>query len=213
MKPKAQGEHDDGLLEYLEDIIGTSKYKTPIEESAAEVETLNEVCQEKNNRVQHVEKEKSGLEDKKNKALAYIQDENELATKQSTLYQIYISEFDDHIEVTQEAVSQMQAQLEEELQRHQGSEEEIKQLEKHYRKGAKECEQLEHQNQEYQKEVARFDKENVKFEEKKKFLVGKQKKLEKTKETSSLGRSQAETLTKQYASDIEGYTAEISELE
>jgi structural maintenance of chromosome 4 len=45
MKPKAQGEHDDGLLEYLEDIIGTSKYKTPIEESAAEVETLNEVCQ------------------------------------------------------------------------------------------------------------------------------------------------------------------------
>jgi structural maintenance of chromosome 4 len=38
-KPKAQGEHDDGLLEYLEDIIGTSKCKTPIEESAAELET------------------------------------------------------------------------------------------------------------------------------------------------------------------------------
>jgi structural maintenance of chromosome 4 len=31
MKPKAANEHDDGLLEYLEDIIGTSKYKTPIE--------------------------------------------------------------------------------------------------------------------------------------------------------------------------------------
>ncbi|KAG9544739.1 structural maintenance of chromosome protein, partial [Aureobasidium melanogenum] len=30
MKPKAATEHDDGLLEYLEDIIGTSKYKTPI---------------------------------------------------------------------------------------------------------------------------------------------------------------------------------------
>jgi structural maintenance of chromosome 4 len=29
MKPKAANEHDDGLLEYLEDIIGTSKYKTP----------------------------------------------------------------------------------------------------------------------------------------------------------------------------------------
>lgn len=47
MKPKAANEHDDGLLEYLEDIIGTSKYKTPIEESATEVETLNEVCVEK----------------------------------------------------------------------------------------------------------------------------------------------------------------------
>lgn len=47
MKAKAGNEHEDGLLEYLEDIIGTSKYKTPIEEAAAEVETLNEVCMEK----------------------------------------------------------------------------------------------------------------------------------------------------------------------
>lgn len=213
MKPKAQGEHDDGLLEYLEDIIGTSKYKTPIEESAAEVETLNEVCQEKNSRVQHVEKEKSGLEEKKSKALAYIRDENELAMKQSTLYQIYISEFDDHIQVTQESVGQMQAQLDEELQKHQGSEEEIKELERHYKKGAKECEQTEKQNQELQKEVARIDKETVKFEEKKKFLAGKQKKLEKTLETSNFGKSGAETAARNYAADIERYNEEIAELE
>lgn len=213
MKPKAQGEHDDGLLEYLEDIIGTSKYKTPIEESAAEVETLNEVCQEKNSRVQHVEKEKSGLEDKKNKALAYIRDENDLAVKQSTLYQIYVSEFDDHIQVTQESVGQMQAQLDEELQKHQGSEEGIKQLERQYKRGAKAYEQLEKQHEGFQKEVARIDKEAVKFEEKKKFLTGKQKKLEKTQETSRLGRSQAEILAKQYASDVERYSEEIAEIE
>jgi structural maintenance of chromosome 4 len=213
MKPKAQGEHDDGLLEYLEDIIGTSKYKTPIEESATEVETLNNICQEKNNRVQHVEKEKSGLEDKKNKALAYIRDENELAMKQSTLFQIYISEFDDHIQVTQESVGQMQAQLNEELQKHQGSEEEIKQLERQFKKGAKECEQVEKQNLDFQKEVARIDKETVKFEEKKKFLAGKQKKLEKTKDTSRYGRSEAEKLAKEYAVDIERYNEEIAEIE
>lgn len=213
MKPKAQGEHDDGLLEYLEDIIGTSKYKTPIEESAVELETLNETCREKNNRVQHVEKERSGLEDKKNKALAYIRDENELAVKQSTLYQIFISEFDDHIEVTQESVAQLQSQLNEELQKHQGSEEEIKQLERQYKKGAKECEQMEKRNQEFQKEVARIDKETVKFEEKKKFLAGKQKKLEKTVETSSFGKSGAETLIRQYTADIESYNKEIAELE
>ncbi|RAR10599.1 condensin subunit Cut3 [Stemphylium lycopersici] len=213
MKPKAQGEHDDGLLEYLEDIIGTSKYKTPIAESEVEVETLNEVCREKSNRVQHVEKEKSGLEEKKNKALAYIRDENELASKQSTLYQIYVSEFDDHIQVTQESVGQLQAQLDEELQRHQGSEEEIKELERQYKKGVKECEQLEKKNQEFQKEVARVDKEAVKFEEKKKFLAGKQKKLEKTKETSYYGRSEAESLSKQYAADLERYNEEMAELE
>lgn len=27
MKPKGQTEHDSGMLEYLEDIIGTSRYK------------------------------------------------------------------------------------------------------------------------------------------------------------------------------------------
>jgi structural maintenance of chromosome 4 len=213
MKPKAQGEHDDGLLEYLEDIIGTSKYKTPIAESEVEVESLNEVCREKSSRVQHVEKEKSGLEEKKNKALAYLRDENELASKQSTLYQLYISEFDDHIQVTQESVGQLQAQLDEELQKYQGSEEEIKQLERDYKKGAKECEQLEKRNQEFQKEVARIDKETVKFEEKKKFLANKQKKLEKTKETSSYGRSEAESLAKQYTADLERYNEEMAELE
>lgn len=213
MKPKGATENDDGLLEYLEDIIGTSKYKTPIEEAATEVETLNETCMEKNNRVQHVEKEKAGLEEKKNIALAYIRDQNELATKQSTLYQLYISDFDDHIEVTQESVGKMQAHLDEELQKHQGNEEGIKELERQYKKGVKAYEQLEKRHQEFQKEVGRIDKEAVKFEEKRKFLAGKQKKLEKTKETSSYSRSEAETLTKQYAADLERYAEEMEEME
>ena len=62
MKAKAQNEHDDGLLEYLEDIIGTAKYKQPIEDAARQVEELNEVCQEKSNRVTIVEKERDNLE-------------------------------------------------------------------------------------------------------------------------------------------------------
>ncbi len=62
MKPKAPTEHEDGLLEYLEDIIGTSKYKAPIEEAQVEVDALNEARGEKMNRLRLVEKEKSGLE-------------------------------------------------------------------------------------------------------------------------------------------------------
>ena len=42
MKPKAQTEHDEGMLEFLEDIIGTSKLKEPIEEMGKKVEELNE---------------------------------------------------------------------------------------------------------------------------------------------------------------------------
>lgn len=36
MKPKAQGPHDEGFLEYLEDIIGTNKYVEIIDESFKE---------------------------------------------------------------------------------------------------------------------------------------------------------------------------------
>lgn len=32
MKPKAQGPHDEGFLEYLEDIVGTNKYVEKIDE-------------------------------------------------------------------------------------------------------------------------------------------------------------------------------------
>lgn len=49
MKPKAPNEHEDGMLEYMEDIIGTSVYKTPIEELAQKVEDLNDARGEKVN--------------------------------------------------------------------------------------------------------------------------------------------------------------------
>jgi structural maintenance of chromosome 4 len=213
MKPKAANEHDDGLLEYLEDIIGTSKYKTPIEESATEVETLNEVCVEKSTRVQHVEKEKNGLEDKKNKALAYIRDENELTLKQSSLFQLYIDECGDNITVTEEAITQMQAQLDVELEKHHGNEDGIKQVDKQYKKGQKEYEALEKDTQAILKEMANFDQEHVKFEEKRKFLTGKQKKLEKTISTSESMVSEARSTIENCNEEIEKSAQEIAAME
>ncbi|KAF9891740.1 hypothetical protein FE257_003221 [Aspergillus nanangensis] len=213
MKAKAANEHEDGLLEYLEDIIGTSKYKTPIDEAAAELESLNDVCMEKNNRVQHVEKEKTSLEDKKNKALAYIGDENELTQKQSALYQIYIDECSDNIRVTEEAILQMQELLNLELEKHEGNESGIKELEKAYKRGTKQYEAMEKEAQGLLKEMAKYDKESVKFEEKKKFLVGKQKKLEKAMQTARLAASECESLVEKHSYDIDKKTNETTELE
>ena len=213
MKPKAANEHDDGLLEYLEDIIGTAKYKTPIEEAAVELETMNETCMEKQGRVQHVEKEKNGLEDKKNKALAFIRDENELAEKQSALYQIYIAECEDNTKVTEEAIEQMQTQLNAELEKHAGNEDSIRELEKAYKKAAKQYETMEKQTQEFIKEMAKYDKESVKFDEKRKFINGKQKKAEKTANTSRLAASEATSMVDKHSDDIERKGEEVAGLE
>jgi len=47
MKPKAPTEHEDGMLEFLEDIVGSSRYKVPIELLAKRVEELNDMRSEK----------------------------------------------------------------------------------------------------------------------------------------------------------------------
>lgn len=47
MKPKAETEHDEGMLEYLEDIIGSSRFKEPIEQLAKDVDELSEARKEK----------------------------------------------------------------------------------------------------------------------------------------------------------------------
>lgn len=213
MKPKAANEHDDGLLEYLEDIIGTSKYKAPIEESATEVETLNEICMEKSGRVQHVEKERNSLEDKKEKALAYIRDENELTMKQSALYQLYISECNDNLTVTAEAITQMQAQLDEELEKHQGNEKIIKDLQKQFSKGNKEYEAHDKETQALVKEMAKFEQERVKFDEKRKFLTDKRKKLEKTITNAEKTSTDADETIEQCTEDIQNRAEEIVALE
>ena len=51
MKPKGQNENETGLLEYLEDIIGSNKFIEETNEVSAQVEDCNEVRLEHTNRV------------------------------------------------------------------------------------------------------------------------------------------------------------------
>jgi structural maintenance of chromosome 4 len=77
-------------LEYLEDIIGTPKYKEHIGEAMVEMEQLQEDCGDKLNRLRIVEKEKNALEDKKREAEDYLMLQNEHVRAQSRLWQWYL---------------------------------------------------------------------------------------------------------------------------
>ncbi|KAK7075166.1 Structural maintenance of chromosomes protein 4 [Halocaridina rubra] len=81
MKPKALTEHDTGMLEFLEDIVGSSRFKDPIDLLSKRVEELNEARGEKLNRVKLVEKEKDELEGPKNAAVEHLRMENDLTRK------------------------------------------------------------------------------------------------------------------------------------
>ncbi|KAI9654900.1 MAG: hypothetical protein M1831_005269 [Alyxoria varia] len=213
MKPKAANEHEDGLLEYLEDIIGTSKYKSSIENSATETEALNEVCHEKNNRVQHVEKEKKSLEDKKSAALAYIKDENELAIKQSALWQMFVHECEDNIQVSEEATTQLQTQLQGKVERHQGREDQIRKLEREHAAESKQFGKMEQATQSLLRQLAKVDKEAVKFDEKKKHLNNKISKLEKSVSSSRSAAAEAVAYSQRLSEDLIRNNSSISSIQ
>ena len=81
---------DKGLLEYLEDVIRTSKYKEPTDEAMVEMEQLQEEHAIKMNRLWIVEKEKKSVENQKKKAEDYLQLKNEHVHAQSQLWQWWL---------------------------------------------------------------------------------------------------------------------------
>ncbi|KAG8136104.1 putative Structural maintenance of chromosomes protein [Naja naja] len=97
MKPKGQNEHDEGMLEYLEDIIGSGRLKEPIQTLCRRVEILNEQRGEKLNRVKMVEKEKDALEGERNKAIEFLSLENKMFKEKNKICQYYIYELQKQI--------------------------------------------------------------------------------------------------------------------
>jgi structural maintenance of chromosome 4 len=88
MPPKGKTENDEGLLEYLEDIIGSSKFVEATNQAAEKVESLTELRQEKLNRVKAVEKEKDNLEGAKLEAESLLVKDREIRRKQNILFQL-----------------------------------------------------------------------------------------------------------------------------
>ncbi|CAL8091151.1 unnamed protein product [Calicophoron daubneyi] len=87
MKPKAPSEHEDGFLEYLEDIIGSSRFKEPLTIFADRIEKLNDLRLEKLARVKAVEKEKDELEGVRNEAMDYLRLVNKVIQMKNILIQ------------------------------------------------------------------------------------------------------------------------------
>lgn len=61
MKPKSENEHSTGMLEYLEDVIGTVRYKKPITKLEEKVKDLSLEKNEKITRLKFVAKEREEL--------------------------------------------------------------------------------------------------------------------------------------------------------
>ncbi|KAF9152990.1 hypothetical protein BG015_004315 [Linnemannia schmuckeri] len=213
MKPKAITEHDDGLLEYLEDIIGTSQYKDTIEKSGVELEALNDERSERLTRVKYVEKEKDALEARKREAEDYIKDQNNLAMKQSALYQIYLWEANKRFAKDTKQVAQLEAKLEEDHNKHKGLKDEIEKLENDHNLRVKEYEKIDKETNEILMQLSKIDREDVQMQENRKHLKNKQKKATKSLTADKHSLSENQSWIRNHESDLVKQQAEMEKLE
>ncbi|KGL84187.1 Structural maintenance of chromosomes protein 4, partial [Tinamus guttatus] len=179
MKPKGQTEHDEGMLEYLEDLIGSARLKDPIQTLCRRVEILNEKRGEKLNRAKMVEKEKDALEADRNKAIEFLSLENKMFKEKNHISQYYIYDLQKRInklEVQKEKIheetkdiNEKSTKLADEMKTKNKA---LKELEKKLNKITKFVE-------ENKEKFTQLDLEDVKVREKLKHAKSKAKKLQK----------------------------------
>ena len=92
MKPMASNPNEVGLLEYLEDIIGSNQHIEEIEEIEKSLEGINDERIEKTNRVKLSQNELKGMESEKEAALGYLRDERDYMLHLHLLYFIELNE-------------------------------------------------------------------------------------------------------------------------
>ncbi|KAF8971821.1 RecF/RecN/SMC N terminal domain-containing protein [Flammula alnicola] len=191
MKPKAATEHEDGLLEYLEDIIGTSKYKEPIDEALVEMERLQEERQIKLNRLRHVEKEKIALEAKKKEAEDYLRLKNEHVRALSRQYQWFLWKGLDLEEKLTAQADKYRKDLAKELEQNKDDIEHLAQLKQHYEEREKIYEEVQTAAAEGVKDLAAQERREIGLQEKRKHASGRAKKLKKSIQDDNVSRKAA----------------------
>ncbi|RPD64655.1 RecF/RecN/SMC protein [Lentinus tigrinus ALCF2SS1-7] len=213
MKPKAANENDDGLLEYLEDIIGTAQYKAPIEEGLAEVERLSEERQEKLNRLRIVDRDRKALESKKKEAEDYLRLVNDLTRAKSRLWQWYIWKSLANEAELEKKIQQFEQELEEEKARNQDDIAHHEMLQQHYDEREKLYEQVQQAAAAAMQDLAARDKEQISLEEKRKHANTKAKKLKKSISDDEHAKNQASRTIEDSDSKMEQKKEELENLE
>eukprot|EP00978_Attheya_sp_CCMP212_P035706 scaffold157035_cov37-Attheya_sp.AAC.2 len=178
MAPKGKTESDEGLLEYLEDIIGSNKYVEETNEAAAKVEELTDQRQEKLNRVKAVEKEKESLEGAKVEAEALLGKEREIRRKKNILYQIHSMEVGKDAEKADTKRTDILEELEEERVRLKASDDRVKEIEDGLSAQTREYEKIHEELKKTKEEFAAYERRDIKLREDVKHERANKKKLE-----------------------------------
>lgn len=195
MKPKSQGPHDEGFLEYLEDIIGSNQYVEKIDETCKQLETLNEKRGSMVQRVKIAEKEKEGLEGAKNEAETYMIKEVELLKWRGKTAELALADANTTTVKLKQNVAELEEKLKAERETHAHHSKAMKELETNCNKLNKKCEELEDDLKTCAEEFKEFERQDLKYREDHKHMKQKMKKLDEkiAKDTAKIQDTEKES--------------------
>ena len=179
MKPKASNEHEEGLLEYLEDIIGTNKYIEMIEESGKLVDKANDLCAEKIVRVKSAEKDVQALSEEKTQAENFIRKENNLIIKKAEMFQWTKFQSEQKIERFKKKLQEAKELLKEETELNNGKCFALSEIERKLKELVDLKTTHEAQVSSALKKLSGLEKDDIKLQETRKHLKTKLKNLSK----------------------------------
>ncbi|CAN7988779.1 unnamed protein product [Ixodes hexagonus] len=213
MKPKGQNEHDQGMLEFLEDIVGSSRYKEPIELLSQRIEKLTEERADKLNRVKLVEKDMEELQGARDEAIEFLRIENEITLIQNKLFQLYRHREKEAEKEALKDVDEAQQRLEEverELKgREQGKQEQVAKV----KKLVKECDKKEKELEGKKQEYSELEQKDLQCRETIKYTKANMKKLDKALAEEKNKMEELESQPAKFEKEIETLKAKKDKLE
>ncbi|MCO5547330.1 hypothetical protein L7F22_000778 [Adiantum nelumboides] len=212
MKPKSQGPHDEGFLEYLEDIIGSNQYVERIDEANKQLELLNEKRGSMVQRVKIAEKEKDALEESKIEAEGYMLKEVELFKWKGKAAELYTAEAKANVLKSKQSVSELEEAVRSEREAFAQHLKAMKELEGKYNKQNKRREELEDNLKSCSEEFKEFERQDLKYREDLKHMKQKLKKLDEKVEKETLKIQELEKESEESVIAIAGLEKEVVKL-
>ncbi|KAK0465948.1 RecF/RecN/SMC N terminal domain-containing protein [Desarmillaria tabescens] len=219
MKPKGT-EHEEGLLEYLEDIIGTSKYKEGIDEALQKVDDLQEQRSDKMNRLRIVEKEKNSLDEKRKEAIAWKKLINEHIRAESRLWQWYLAQAFGKEGALRAEMDKCDAAVLAETERNANDRKHLDQLQTHYKEREAAYAEVQKAAAAANQDLQDHEKREIGLKERRKHASTKLKKVTKTiseetaaKTAASRAIEDSTQKMKKEKSSVEKYEASLLEEE
>ena len=213
MKPKGVTESEEGLLEYLEEIIGSNRLVGEIEKATRVAVELAEKCQEKLVLVKAAEKACNALEPKKKEAMRFVRLENELVMTRADLFQAQIYRSKKEMIDIEPRVSSLRGKHEAMKTEHSADIEKHDQMEQELRTAIDAMTKAERESEKLTRQITAIEKTDIQLRAKRDELKKKLDALKRGERDAQKSHREAEDELSKTIADLQSVGFEISELE